>query len=295
MIYLQALLDGILLGGIYGTVAMGLSLCYGVMGIINWAHGECLMVAMFISYVLIERFGMDPYVTILFNVVIMFAVGYLLQKFLFSSLLKKEIHSREPTSILLSTAGMGMILWNVATMIFSSNTHMAKTRYLGKTIWFLNDKLMLSVPRAISFLIAILVTVALYFFLERTERGRTIRATAQNREIAALMGINVDLTFCLAFGISLALVGVAGSLLVPLFAVYPKVGAVYSIKAFVIIVLGGQGNVRGTLLGGLIVGIVERLAAIVFTESYANVAVFALFIIVLLLKPEGLVSSKKRA
>ena len=134
----------------------------------------------------------------------------------------------------------------------------------------------------------------MYFFLEKTERGRSIRATSQNREVAALMGINVGRTFCLAFAISLALVGVAGSLLVPIFSIYPKVGAVYAIKAFVIIVLGGQGNIRGTLAGGIIVGVVERLTAVLLNESYALVAVFALFILVLLVKPDGLVSRKSK-
>lgn len=294
MIYIQALIDGILLGGVYGTVALGLSLCYGVMGIINWAHGECLMVAMFLSYVMIQKFGMDPYVTIIFNAAIMFVIGYLMQKFLFSNLLKKESSSREPTSILLSTAGLGMILWNVATMIFGSNTNVAQTKYLGRTAWFFDDALMVSIPRLLSFVLAIIVTVALYYLLEKTEGGRAIRAVSQNREIAGLMGINVDRVFCIAFAISLALVGIAGSLLIPNFAVYPKVGAVYAIKAFVIIVLGGQGNIRGTLLGGLIVGIVERITAIFFTESYALVAVFALFIAVLLVKPDGLVSRKSK-
>ena len=291
MIYFQALLDGILLGGVYATVAVGLSLAFGVMNILNWAHGELLMVSMFISYLLVTYLKIDPYLTMFVNVVVMFGVGYILQKNVFSNILKRD-KDKEPMSVLIATSGLGMILVSVATMIFGSNAMSAQTAYSGKTIW-LGD-IMLSIPRAISFVIAILATIGLYLLLQKTELGRSLRATAQNREVAKLMGINTDRAYNIAFGLSLALVGVAAALLAPNYTVYPKVGGSFSLKAFVIVLLGGKGNVPGALVGGLAIGIIERLGAIIWNESYALLLVYALFIIILLVMPDGIFSIKKR-
>ena len=291
MIYFQALLDGILLGGVYATVAVGLSLAFGVMNILNWAHGELLMVGMFIAYLLVTYLKIDPYLTLFVNVVVMFGIGYMLQKNVFSNILKKD-KDKEPMSVLIATSGLGMILVSVATMIFGSNAMSAQTAYSGKTIWL--GEIMLSVPRAISFVIAILATVGLYLLLQKTELGRSLRATAQNREVAKLMGINTDRAYNIAFGLSLALVGVAAALLAPNYTVYPKVGGSFGLKAFVIVLLGGKGNVPGALVGGLAIGIIERLGAIIWNESYALLLVYALFILILLVMPDGIFSIKKR-
>lgn len=291
MIYLQALLDGIMLGGVYATVAVGLSLAFGVMNILNWAHGELLMVSMFISYLLITYLKIDPYLTLFVNVVVMFGIGYLLQKNVFSTILKKD-KDKEPMSVLIATSGLGLILTSVATMIFGSNAMSAQTQYSGKTIWF--GDIMFSIPRTISFAIAIVTTIALYLLLQKTELGRSLRATAQNREVAKLMGINTDRAYNIAFGISLALVGIAAALLVPNYTVYPKVGGSFGLKAFVIVLLGGKGNVPGALVGGLAIGIIERLGAIIWSESYALLLVYALFILILLVMPDGIFSIKRR-
>lgn len=287
----QALLDGVLLGGVYATIAVGLSLAFGVMGIINWAHGEFLMVSMFISYLLITFLGFDPYLTLFVNVVVMFFVGYLLQKNVLSKILKKD-KNQEPTSVLVATSGLGLVLISVATMIFGSNAMSPQTAYSGKTIWM--GDIVFSVPRLISFVLALTATAALYLFLQKTEMGRSIRATAQDRQTAKLMGINPERTYNVAMGISLALVGVAAALLIPNFSVYAKVGSIFSNKSFIIVILGGKGNVPGALLGGFLIGIIERVGAILWTESYAMLLVFALFIIILVIKPEG-IFSKRRA
>lgn len=291
MIYLQSLLDGILLGGVYATIAIGLSLAFGVMGILNWAHGELLMVAMFMSYVLITRFGFDPYLTIFVNVIVMFGVGFILQKYIFSTILKKD-KNPEPISVLIATSGLGMILVSLATMIFGSNAMAATTPYTGKTFWI--GEIVFSVPRTISFALAIIATVGLYILLQKTELGRSLRATAQNRHVAKLMGINTDMTYNIAFGMSLALVGIAAALLIPNYAVYPKVGGSYGLKSFVIILLGGKGNIPGALIGGFAIGVIERLGAIIWNESYALLLVYAMFIIILLLIPNGIFSIKFR-
>ncbi|MDR0841143.1 MAG: branched-chain amino acid ABC transporter permease [Christensenellaceae bacterium] len=290
-IYLQALIDGILQGGVYATIAVGLSLCFGVMGIINWAHGETLMVGMYISYLCVQHLGMDPYLTIFITATVLFVFGFLLQKFVFNDLLKREV-AREPLSVLLSTAGLSMVLWNCMTMIFGSFVMGVNTKYSGTTIR-LND-LIISRPRLISFCIALVVTGALYLFLQKSEQGRALRATAQNRTVARLMGINIELLFCLAFGLSLALVGVSSALLIPTFQIYPKVGAVFSNKSFIIVVLGGKGDVKGALIGGLIIGIIERVGAVLLNESYALELTYVLFIIILLFMPEGLFNRKSK-
>ena len=290
MIYLQALVDGITLGGVYATCAMGLSLAFGIMGMVNWAHGEFIMLAMFLSYVLVSTTSMDPYLTLFINAIVFFLIGYLLQRLLFNNILKKE-SDREPLSVLISTAGLSMVLVSIATMIFGSNAMTAPTKYMGQTIWLGN--IMLSVPRTVSFVIALASTGILYFVIQKTELGRSLRATAQNRDVAKLMGINTDKAYCIAFGIALALVGIAAALLIPNYSVYPKVGAIYSFKCFVIVVLGGKGNIRGCLAGGIIIGIIERIGAIVSTESYAQVLVFALFIFMLIIKPNGLFSKER--
>jgi branched-chain amino acid transport system permease protein len=286
----QALLDGVLLGGVYATIAVGLSLAFGVMGIINWAHGEFLMVSMFISYLLITFLGFDPYLTLFVNVVFMFAIGYLLQKNVLSKILKKD-KNQEPTSVLVATSGLGLVLISVATMIFGSNAMSPQTAYSGKTIWL--GEIVFSVPRLISFGLALVATVLLYLFLQKSEMGRSIRATAQDRHTAKLMGINTERTYNTAMGISLALVGIAAALLIPNFSVYPKVGSVFSNKSFIIVILGGKGNVPGALLGGFLIGIIERVGAIFWTESYAMLLVFALFVIMLVIKPEGIFSKRR--
>ena len=291
MMYLQSFLDGILLGGIYAAIGVGLSLSFGVMNIINFAHGELLMVSMFISYMLITIFGIDPYLTMFVNIVIMFAIGYLLQRNVFSTILKKD-KDKEPISVLITTAGLSMILISIATMVFGSNAMAVTTPYTGETVWA--GEIMFSVPRTISFVIAIAATVGLYLLLQKTELGRSLRATAQNRHVAKLMGIDTDRAYNIAFGMSLALVGISAALLIPNYAVYPRVGAPYCMKSFVIVLLGGKGNVPGALIGGFAIGIIERIGAVLWTESYALMLVFAMFVIILLVMPDGIFSLKLR-
>lgn len=290
--FLQALISGLLLGGVYATIAVGLSLAFGVMRIINWAHGELLMISMYISYLIISLTGVDPYLTIFITGAIMFVFGYIFQGTIINRLLERE-DSREPVSVLLFTAGFGMVLSNLALIIFGANPILTATQYQGKT--FMLGDIIISVPRFISFVIALAVTALLYLFLQKTETGRAIRATSQNRSVARLMGINQKKIYALAFGIGIALVGISGALLVPFFSIYPLVGLTFSNKSFIIVVLGGKGSVPGALLGGLLVGVIEQLAGIMFTDAYAQAIVFILFVIVLLFKPSGLLGKEAEA
>jgi len=287
--YVQALIDGLLVGGVYATIAVGLSLAFGVMRIINWAHGELLMTGMYISYFIFTATGLDPYLIMLLTAVMMFFVGFFLQKGIISNILERETEL-EPISVLLFTSGLGLFLSNLALMIFGANPLTANTAYTGKSLQIAS--IYVSVPKLISFTIAIVCTLALYFFLQRSEMGRAIRATAQNRSVATLMGINMKHIYNVAFGIGIALVGLSGALLLPYLPVVPTVGATFSFKSFVIVVLGGQGSVPGALLGGLLVGIIEKLGTQLVSDSAAQMAVFIVFILVLLFKPYGLLGKK---
>lgn len=288
--FLQSLFDGLLLGGVYATVAAGLSLAFGVMRIVNWAHGEFLMIAMYVASLIVTNLGIDPYLSILITGPVFFAIGYFLQKGLFNRLLERE-KAREPMSVMMFTIGLGMVLTNGALLIFSANTRVTQTIYQGKT--FAVGDMMFSVPRFISFVIAILITAGLYFFLMKTETGRALRASSQDRASSTLMGINEKRIYSIAFGISLALVGVSASLLVPYFSVYPTVSLVFGFKAFVIVVLGGKGSIPGALLGGLIVGLTEKIGGLFLNDAYAQIVLFVVFVIILLVKPSGLLGKEK--
>lgn len=289
-VYLQSLIDGLLIGGVYATIAVGLSLAFGVMRIINWAYGELLMISMYVSYVIFSSLGLDPYVIAVITAVIMFGVGYLLQNTIISNILARET-AREPVSVLLFTAGLGMFLSNGVLAIVGSAPVSVITKYSGKML-VIND-IFISVPKLISFVIALLCTLLLYLFLQKSEMGRAIRATAQNRQVATLMGINQKKIYNIAFGISIALVGVSGALLLPYYTVSYSIGTTFSFKSFIIVVLGGKGSVLGALLDGLIVGVIEKIGGQMFSDTYAQMAVFVVFVLVLLFKPNGLLGEKE--
>ncbi len=289
MMVLQSFIDGLLIGGVYATISVGLSLAFGVMRIINWAQGELLMISMYIAYAIFMALGVDPYLVMVLTAVIMFGVGYLLQNSIISNLLARET-AREPISVLLFTSGLGMFLSNGVLAVIGANPLSVITQYSGKMIVIGN--LYFSLPRVISFFIAVVVTILLYFFIQRSEMGRAIRATSQNRQVATLMGINQKKIYNIAFAISIALVGMSGGLLLPYYTVSYSIGTTFSFKAFVVVVLGGKGSILGALIGGLIVGVIERVGALFFSETVAQMFVFLIFIIVLLFKPNGLLGEK---
>lgn len=285
----QALLDGLMLGGLYAAIAVGLSLAFGVMRMVNWAHGEFLMVSMYLASMLITQFGMNPYLTLLITGPTLFLVGYLLQKGVLNRIIEKD-NAREPRRILLFTAGLGMVLTNGCTMLFSSDTRVINTQYSNSS--FNVGEFFFTVPRVVAFLIALCATLILYIFLQKSETGRALRATSQNRTAAQLMGINEKRIYCIAFGIGLGLVGISASALIPFFPFSPSLGLVFGFKSFVIVVLGGKGSVPGALLGGLIVGIIEKVGGVFMTDSYAQALLFLLFVTILLVKPTGLLGKE---
>lgn len=287
---IQAVFDGILLGGVYSTLALGLSIVYGIMHVINWATGETLVIGLFLAYLLVTVFGMDPYVTIIFTFIILGALGFFMQKWLMNPLMERSGAGAGP-NVLLFTAGFGYIVSSVLEMIFGTLTKSAVTAYTGKSISI--GFLYFPVPKLISCFIAVAATVALYFLMQRTEIGRAIRATSQDRKTAQLMGINSKLMFCIGFGLSFALLGLTASLLIPYYPITPYVGAAFSFKAFMICVVGGEGNVLGALGGGMFIGLIEKVFGSLVSDPFAQVMVFCLFILVLLVKPEGLMNKRR--
>lgn len=286
---IQAIIDGLLIGGVYSTIAVGLSLAFGVMRIVNWAQGELLMISMYVSYFIFNWLGIDPYLIMFFTAAVMFAVGYFLQKTVLSKILARET-AVEPISVLLFTAGLGIVLSNGVLAFVGPQYLSAMTPYTAKSMKILD--VYISIPKAISFAIALVCTLALYFFLQKSETGRAIRATSQNRHVASLMGVNMKQIYNLAFGISIALVGLSGALLLPYSTLNPDIGSLYSFKCFVIVILGGMGSTMGALLGGLVVGIIERVGTLFFSDSVAQTAVFVVFMLVLLFRPYGLLGKK---
>jgi len=288
-VIIQTLIDGIMIGSVYATIAVGLSLAFGLMRMVNWAQGELLMIALYVAFGVVMGTGMDPYLTILITVPVMFAVGFCMQKFLLNRLLDKDT-AREPNSILLFTAALGMFLSNMVTFLFSSNTKYTTTKYTSTS--FTVSDIIISKPKFISCMVALLATAILYYVIQKTEFGRALRATAQNRHVAQLMGIDNRMIYAVSFGMGTALVGLSASLLVPNITIFPTIGANYSVRCFIIVVLGGRGSIIGCLLGGLLVGLVEKFGTLFWTDSYAQMAVFAIFVLVLMFRPQGLLGKE---
>jgi len=285
-VLLQSAASGILIGGVYALVGIGLTIIYGVMRVINFAHGELLMIGMYFTWIIFTVFGVDPFLSILITIPGMFLFGALLQKVLINRVLNAL-----PQNQILLTIGLGLVLSNLVMLIYTSDYKIITTGYSSSTLSLAG--LRLSTPLVISLVITSAITTVLYLFLLKTDTGQAIRATAQDRDAAQLMGINVKRMSVLAFGIGTALAGTAGALVSPTYYIFPQVGGAFTLKAFVIVVLGGMGSVVGATLGGIIIGITESLAAVYISSGMKEVFVYALFLLVLLFKPSGLLGRSR--
>lgn len=282
-----AVINGLLLGGIYGGVALGLSLIFGVMRVINFAHGSFLMLAMYCSYLLWASLGVHPYVSILVTVPFLFGIGYAVQSVVISPLIRRErALVVEPTSALLLTAGVYLVVDNSVLMAFGPDVRSVTTDITYESIFVAG--LPINIARLIGFAAAILVAFALSFWLKHSDMGRAIRATAQNRDAAAMSGINVPLIYNVTFGLGCAVLGLFGALLVPFFSITPTIGLSFGIKSFLVVVLGGIGSIPGSIIGGLLLGVFESVAAQFVTATSAAIFSFGLFIVILLMRPAGL-------
>ncbi|MGE5715519.1 MAG: branched-chain amino acid ABC transporter permease [Acidobacteriota bacterium] len=289
---LQVLISGMLLGGLYALIGLGMSLIMGVMKIINLAHGELMMVGMYITFWGFALVKLDPYVSILLVFPALFVLGALLQKYLVAPVM--EVDSILPENQVLLTVGIGMVLSNLALIFFSANYRSVPVSYANKTIyWDLKAggqtmSLSFSVPMVVAFGIALVIGSALFLFLGRTDLGRMIRATAQDKRAAALMGVNTKRMTYVTFGLGSALVGAAGALLVPVYYLFPQIGGPFTLKAFIITVLGGMGNIPGAVLGGVVLGLAESLGSVYISLGYKDAFGFIIFVLVLIFLPKGL-------
>jgi len=287
-IFIQTVTSGVLLGGLYGLIALGMTLIFGVMRIINLAHGEFLMIGMYVSYILFTKFGVDPYVSIVVSVPLLFVIGIAIQRFLLMPLIKAKAPGENQ---ILMTAGIGLVLTNAALLIFSPNYFTVLTTYSNATASI--GKISVSLPLLWDFLICFGITGILYLFIMKTDTGCSIRAVAQNIDSARLMGINIDRIMIITFGVGAALVGAAGTLLMPIFYVFPAIGELFTLKAFIVTVLGGMGSALGALVGGVTLGVVEQIGASYISMALKDVLGFVIFVLVLIFRPSGLVGKTR--
>ncbi len=293
-LFLQTLIAGILLGGLYALIGIGMTLIMGVMKIINLAHGELMMVAMYIAYWLFTLLHIDPYISVFVAMPALFFLGVVLQKYLINPVLKVE--SILPENQVILTVGIGMVLANLATIFFTSNYRSTPVDYATKA-FYLTDywknapiELSLSLAWTLSFLIAVVITVVLWFFLTRTDTGKSIRATAQDLDAALLLGVNVGRIRVATFGIGCALVGAAGCLFIPIYYLFPALGGQFTLIAFVITILGGLGSTVGAITGGVILGVFESMTATYLGMGWAPVGRFLIFVAALVFLPGGVAS-----
>lgn len=284
-ILLEAVANGLLMGAVYGLVALGLTLVYGVLHIINFAHGALLTLAMYAAFVAHGAFGLDPYAAMIPLAGLFFVLGYLVQRLVIGPASRGD-----DSNMLLVTLGLSIIIENAMLAIFRSDTMTLRLPYAMSMVE-LGDVL-LSVPRLIGFGVTLLLAVLLFVLMTQTDAGRAIRAIAKERTGAALVGIDVAHIYAVTFGIGTACLAIAACLLLPSFYVSPRVGNAFVLVAFTIVVLGGMGSVTGALLGGLFIGVVESLSGLYFGDSLGQIGIFLIFILVLLLRPTGLFGAR---
>jgi branched-chain amino acid transport system permease protein len=284
-IIIPSVLNGLTTGGLYALVALGLTLIYGVLHIINFAHGALLMLGLYAVYFLNVQFGIDPYVALLIVPPAMFALGYGLQR----GIIGRASHGRDE-NILLVTLGLSIIIENLSLFFFRSDTRTVDTPYSFDVVEVFGA--FLPYPKVVAFIGALVTAGLLWLLMSRTDLGRAIRALAKERKGAQLVGINADHVFAMSFGLGVACLGVAACLLLPSYYVNPQVGGGFVLIAFTIVVLGGMGSFVGALIGGLIIGVVEALGGLFLGESLGQIGIFLIFILVLIFRPTGLFGAK---
>ena len=285
MFFLQSLLSGILTGGVYALAGIGMSLVFGVMNISNFAHGDLMMLGMYLAYFAFTLLHIDPYLSLLLIIPTAFLFGFLIEKVF----IHRIIHHPHQNQILL-TIGLGLIMSNTALLAFTSDPKILTTSYSSSAVNI--GGISLSVPLLLSFAITTVIIGILFVFLSKTTTGLALWATSQNRDAAQLMGINVAKMSAIAFGLGTALAATAGALIAPTYYIHPLAGHTFLLKAFTICVLGGLGSVVGAGVGGIIIGIVESMSSTYLSSDWKDVVVFIIFLMVLLLRPQGLLGKK---
>jgi len=296
---LQLAVSGFLLGGVYSLIALGLSLIFGVMKVINFAHGEMMVWGMYIAYTLFIWTGIDPFFSFLVSAAILFILGYLLQR----TVVNRILDFPEAMQVL-PLVGMAMVFENSARIIWGPDYISPQSRFALSSLSLGN--VMIDVPRFLAFSLAIVITIVVLFFLKKTDMGKSIRAAADNRIGALLVGKDINKIYAVCFGIGTACVGTAGGLLVPIMPLSPHIGAPFTMISFIIVILGGMGSLAGAMVGGFIIGIAESIGPELITGLFQGVGLdlefpntmkqvvsFFILIVILLLRPQGLFGGRR--
>ncbi len=277
---LNVLVFGILLGGIYGLVSIGLNLIFGVVRIVNFAQGELVMFGMYGSYYAYSQFGINPYLSVLAVAPLVGLLGIAIQRLVIHPL------RDEPNMQIFATFGLLIMFQNIMLAVSRGEAYSIGGQ-VGSQVLTVGD-LKISVVRLVTFVAVTLITIGLHLFLSRTMAGKSIRAVTQDKRAARAMGINVERTFLITFGLGAALAGMAGAMLTPIYSITPAVGGNFILAAFAVVVLGGLGSVWGAYIGGLIVGVVEAFAGYYIDPALKNAIWFIIFLVVLIVRPAGL-------
>jgi branched-chain amino acid transport system permease protein len=293
-LFLQTLIAGFMLGGLYALIGLGMALVMGVMRVINLAHGDFMMIAMYIAYWLFTLLDIDPYLSVFIAAPVLFLFGLAIQKYLLTPVMKVE--SILPHNLVILTVGLAMVFSNLATVFFTGDYRSTPVSYASNA-WYLTDfwsespvELSLSMPWTLSFVLAVVITIGLWIFLTKTDMGKSIRATSQDVDAALLMGVNVNRVRMMTFGIGMILVAAAGCLFIPIYYLYPALGRQFTNVGFVITVIGGMGSTNGAVIGGLILGIFESMTATYIGMGWAPAGRFAIFVAALVFLPGGIAS-----
>jgi branched-chain amino acid transport system permease protein len=283
----QAVINGLLIGGIYALVSIGVTLIFGVVKIVNFAQGEFVMIGMYITFFLATQFGIDPIISLVVSMPALFIVGVLVQHFL----IRRVLGLNDMPQIFLTFA-LSLLILNVSLILFTANYRTVHTWYSDAAFHF--GPFYVPVAKLIAFVLAMVFSALLWVFLHTTDLGKAMRAASQNRDVAQLMGIDPHRVFAVAFGVALALAGAAGSLLMPFYPAYPMVGQVFVLMAFVAVVLGSLGNVIGALVASLMMGVAESLGIQFVGADSGLIVVFMLLLTTLAVKPSGLGGRRTR-
>lgn len=284
---LQALTDGILVGGVYSVIAVGLSLVFGVLGIVNFAQAEFMMLGMYAAWFVWRYLGLDPLIGAVFSFAAVFCLGALIQRFLIQRVMKAP-----PVAQIFLTVGILIVLENGALLLFGPDFRSVQTAYQAKALTI--GPIFVSVGYLAAFIAAVIVSTALWFVLARTWIGRAIRATAQNPMAAAMFGVDTSWIYAIAFGLGTGLSAFGGAIILANASVSPTSGSQYVVLMFTVVVLGGLGSVMGALVGGVMVGMIQSLSTLVMPIQLQNLALFAIFIALLAFRPQGLLGRVSR-
>jgi len=281
MFEFQVIINGLLLGGLYALMAIGMSLIWGVTNVVNLAHGALIMLGAYATFWLFKLLNIDPFVSLAISFTALFVFGFLVQKYIINFVIRAKMFIT-----LLLTFGLDILITNIAQTAWTSNFRQTSPAYSANGFSFG----FITVPyvRLSAFIISIILVFALYIFLKKTKTGQAIRAVSQDIDAARLMGINVAKTFALTFAIGSGLAGVAGSMIGVLMPITPQMGGIFTLKSFVVALVGGLGTIFGPLVGGLFLGLAETLGSFHLGAKYADIIVFGILVLTLIMKPTGI-------